>query len=195
MDTNNNQDIIEEYTLKQTKETLSAFVDAVIPRSPALAKEYGEIQYYGGLDLLVDEYLIVTLNEFEPSLAEAVAYMLNTAAQKLVNRGENTKPLNLSAGSIFASLSPMDRLSAVALLKKFQYTSSQLLHPFEASSYSVVDNLVNMAMMGYYSEWYGYGTTRLSRPNYRELEFYPLSWEQVGFPGPRPPRNLKNVES
>lgn len=192
---NNNQNMVEEHVLKQTKETLSAFVDAIIPRSPALAKEYGEIQYYGGLDLLVDEYLLVTLNEVQPTLAEATAQMLNAAAHKLVSRIENKKPLNnLSESGIFASLAPSDRLLAIALLKKYQYDSSHLLYPYENISFNVVDNLVRLTLMGYYSEWFGYGTTRLMPPNNRELEFYPLSWDQIGYPGPTPPRQLVDVE-
>lgn len=192
---NNNQNMVEEYILKQTKETLSAFVDAIIPRSPELAKEYGEVQYYGGLDLLVDEYLLITLNEYQPDLAEAAAEMLNAAAQRLVSRAENKRPLNLSESGIFASLAPSDRLLAIALLKKYQYASSHLLYPYENIFFNVVDNLVRLTMMGYYSEWFGYGTTRLMEPNNRELEFYPLSWEQIGYPGPTPPRQLVDDES
>ncbi|WP_099468043.1 hypothetical protein [Konateibacter massiliensis] len=179
--------------LKRTKDTLRAFVDAVIPRSPGLVPKYGAVQYYGAVDFLVEEYLIVTLNEYVPNLAEAVAEMLNIAAQKLISRRENKENLILSESGIFASLAPNDRLLAIALLKKHQYTSSQLLSPFEAIYFNVTDNLVRMTIMGYYSEWFGYGTTRLLLPNDRELEFYPLSWEQVGYPGPRPPRPLRAV--
>lgn len=191
---NNNQDMIEEYTLKQTKATLSAFVDAIIPRSPELAKEYGDIQYYGALDFLIDEYLYVTLNEYQPDLAEATVEMLNAAAQRLVSRVENKKTLNLSEGGIFASLAPSDRLLAIALLKKYQYSSSHLLYPYEKIFYNIVDNLIRLTMMGYYSEWFGYGTTRLMQPNDRELEFYPLSWNQISYPGPTPPRQLVTIE-
>ena len=48
----------------------------------------------------------------------------------------------------------------------------------------VVDVLIKLTMMGYYSEWYGYGLTRLDEANQRVLEFQPISWEQVGYPGP-----------
>ncbi|MBA4688532.1 MAG: hypothetical protein H2184_15380 [Candidatus Galacturonibacter soehngenii] len=192
---NNNQDMLEEYTLKQTKATLSAFVDAIIPRSEELAKEYGEIQYFGALDLLVDEYLYITLNEYQPDLAEATVEMLNAAAQRLVSRMENKKPLNLSEGGLFASLAPSDRLLAIALLKKYQYSSSHLLYPYENIFYNVVDNLIRLTMIGYYSEWFGYGTTRLLQPNNRVLEFYPLSWNQIDYPGPTPPRQLAMIES
>lgn len=186
---------IEDYILEQTKATLRAFVDAIIPRSPELAKEFGQVQYYGGVDLLVDEYLIITLNEIQPMLAEATAEMLNAAAQRLVSRGENKNPLILSGGGIFTSLVPSDRLLAIALLRNYQYTSYQLLYPFEEIVFDIVGNLTRLTMMGYYSEWFGYGTTRLEEPNNRELEFYPLSWDQVKYPGPTPPRKLAEIET
>lgn len=44
--------------------------------------------------------------------------------------------------------------------------------------------VIGTTMMGYYSEWYGYGSTRLNEPNQRVLEFYPFSWKQIGYPGP-----------
>ncbi len=48
----------------------------------------------------------------------------------------------------------------------------------------VILSLNRLAMMGYYSEWPGYGNTRLESPNQRTLEYYPVSWEQIGYPGP-----------
>lgn len=98
--------------------TFQAYVDAVIPRSPRLAEEYGKIQYFGALDLHTDEYLILTLNHNSISWAES---------ESALNR---------------------------------------------------------ITMMGYYSEWSGYGSTRLEKPDQRRLEFFPISWKQVGYPGP-----------
>lgn len=48
----------------------------------------------------------------------------------------------------------------------------------------VIPSLNRLAMMGYYSEWPGYGSTRLNPPGQRILEYYPASWEQIGYPGP-----------
>lgn len=45
-------------------------------------------------------------------------------------------------------------------------------------------SFVSETMMGYYSEWSGYGSTRLAEPDQRKLEFVPISWVQVGYPGP-----------
>ena len=99
-------------SLQYTNETFQAFADAVIPRTPRLAEEYGKIQYFGALDLHTDEYLFLTF------------------------------------------------------------------------AYSFVGSLIRFTMMGYYSEWSGYGSTRLEAPDQRKLEYFPLSWKQVGYPGP-----------
>jgi hypothetical protein len=190
----NGEDKVLDYTLKQTKETFEAFVEAVIPRSPKLAEQYGNIQYYGALDFLIDEYLIITLNEYHPNLAEATAEMLNVAAEKLILRNENREPVHFNGSGNFSALTPNDRLLALALLKKYQYTSSHLLFPFENIFFNITDNLIRITMMGYYSEWFGYGMTRLKMPNERILEFYPLSWNQVGYPGPVPGHVFKNSQ-
>lgn len=94
-------------------------VDEIIPRTPDLAEEYGEIQLYGALDLDVDQYVISILQE------------------------ENIAPNEI---------------------------------------YDI--NINRLVTMGFYSEWSGYGSTRLKPPNERVFEFPPISWKQVGYPGP-----------
>jgi hypothetical protein len=47
-----------------------------------------------------------------------------------------------------------------------------------------IDALIRATMMGYYSEWFGYGSTRLNEPDDRVMEYQPFSWQQVGYPGP-----------
>jgi hypothetical protein len=49
---------------------------------------------------------------------------------------------------------------------------------------SAISMLDTYTLMGYYSEWSGYGTTKLNPPELRVLEFKPLSWLQIGYPGP-----------
>ena len=105
-----------EYSIQQAQDTFKAFVDAIIPRTPRLAEVYGEIMFYGALDFLTYEFLILSLNNYHIPLEES--------------------------------------------------------------------SLNRLTMMGYYSEWFGYGSTRLEEPNQRVLEFSPSSWTQVGYPGP-----------
>ncbi|MNY27262.1 hypothetical protein D3C86_1611590 [compost metagenome] len=47
----------------------------------------------------------------------------------------------------------------------------------------IVDFLNRGTMFGFYSEWAAYGSTRLNTPTQRRLEYFPLSWSQVGYPG------------
>lgn len=116
--------------MKQTEVTFKAFVDAIIPRTPELAEEYGRIQYFGALDLHTDEYLALSLNYYYFSYLP-IAFK-NNPELVLFSTGE----------------------------------------------------LNSLTMMGYYSEWSGYGSTRLNSPNHRKLEYFPLSWKQIGYPGP-----------
>lgn len=153
----------------QTQETFKALVNAIIPRTPRLAYEYGAVQYYGALDLNIDEYVIYTLNSLLIPLAEPTAVMLNQVAK------------------YFASLTPFNQLYTLTLLEQLQIDLSNLPFPFKdnpAFVVSVTSSLLSYTMMGYYSEWSGYGTTRLANPDNRVFEYNPLSWEQVGYPGP-----------
>jgi len=133
---NKRVDAQNEDSQEYMQETFKALVDAIIPRTPELAEEYGKIQYYGALDFQTDEYLILSLNNYYSPLAKPTAEMLDMAAEQLV----------------FAL--------------------------------SITGDLNRLTMMGYYSEWYGYGSTRLKTPNQRKLEYFPLSWGQVEYPGP-----------
>jgi hypothetical protein len=163
-----------------TQETFKALVDAIIPRTPELAEEYGEIQYYGALDLYTDEYMVWSLNNYYIPLAKPMAQLLNLAAEQLeINDGNERKTL-------FAELEPYDRFRALVLLEELKLYFPDMLIPMQnyPGLLSVTNDLVRLTMLGYYSEWSGYGSTRLETPNERILEYYPVSWEQVGYPGP-----------
>jgi hypothetical protein len=49
---------------------------------------------------------------------------------------------------------------------------------------NISGSLVRLTMLGYYSEWYGYGSTRFLNPDQRILETTPISWQQINYPGP-----------
>lgn len=170
------------YSMLYILNTYMAFVEAIIPWSPKLAAEYGEIQYYGAIDSLTYEYLILSLYELGGvSLLKSTAEILDMAARELVIRGGNEFSFNLTNGVSFSVLTPTDRLSALNILKQQEISSYD--DPMSADKY-VVDELIRLTMMGYYSEWFGYGLTRLDEPSKRVMEFKPVSWEQVGYPGP-----------
>lgn len=167
------------YTMQHILNTYKAFVEVIIPWTPKLATEYGEIQYYGAIDLLTYEFLIQTIHAYGgSSLVIAVVNMLNSWAQQVVFQGGNSDKVNSTNGVTFTNLTPTDRLLVIKLMKQYESNlpDNQII---------TIDSLIRYTLMGYYSEWYGNGSTRLLEPNQRVLEFEPLSWQQVAYPGPR----------
>ena len=189
-DSNCNITQYQKDSLIQTQETFQALVDAIIPRTPGLAEEYGRIQFFGALDLHIDEYITLSLNNYYIPMAKATAEMLDVAAEQLVIMDGNKRLVNFSrfmGGSSFASMDPSDRLRALMLLEQLNSYLADLPIPFQENPELILyitSALNRFTMMGYYSEWSGYGSTRLETPNERKLEYYPISWKQVGYPGP-----------
>lgn len=176
-------------TAQNTQDIFKALVDSIIPRTPRLAEVYAAIMYYGALDLLTYEYVIMSLDYFDIPLAQPMAELLDVAAERLLfNEGiELLNDTRYPRVGAFAALSPDMRFRALTLLEGQEYYSSELPMVFRGHPelvLSVTSTLNRLTMMGYYSEWFGYGTTRLNTPNQRILEFSPLSWTQVGYPGP-----------
>lgn len=162
--------------------TYVAFVEAIIPWTPKLAAEYGEIQYYGAIDSLTYEYLILSLYKMGGILLlKTTAETLDMAAKELVFQGRNEDTLDFKVGVRFSVLTPSDRLSAINILKQQEISS---YYNFMPSDKYIIDNLIKNTIMGYYSEWFGYGSTRLEEANQRRMEFVPISWKQVEYPGP-----------
>lgn len=194
MDNNENSDnsiknYQDNYLEQYVEDIFKALVDIIIPRTPNLAKLYGEKMFYGALDLLTYKYIILTLSDYYKPLAEATAVMLDIIAERFTSIEENKEQLNtsLSGNGIFTSLSAKDRLRVLNLLKSLDFNYEDLPKIFQESPTFILEisnSLNRLTMMGYYSEWYGYGTTRLDPPNQRKFEFAPLSWEQIGYPGP-----------
>ena len=175
---------------RRTQETFQAYVDAVIPRTPGLAEEFGRIQFFGALNLHTDEYVTLSLNYYYIPMAEPTAEMLDVAAEQLVIMDANKSLVNFSrfmGGSAFAAIDHNDRFRAITLLEQLNIYLADLPIPFQGNSELILyttSSLNRFTMMGYYSEWSGYGSTRLETPNQRILEYHPLSWKQIGYPGP-----------
>jgi hypothetical protein len=171
--------------MEDTKETFMALVDAIIPRTPELAKKYGEYMEYGALDQDTDEYNIMLLNRLYVPMANLIAELLDVLANQLMFVDNKSNQLNLSNRGAFGRLNPVDRFRAMLLAEQLELEESELLIPF--LNYPGVINLLTAQTrftdLGYYSEWFGYGTTKFKEPNQRVLEFKPNSWQQVGYPG------------
>ena len=129
-----NEPMNNQYSMMHIQNIYQAFVEVVIPRTPKLADRYGEIQYYGAVDALIYEYLMLNLYDRDG----------------------------------------MKQVMAIA----------NLLEMDMGEDWYEIDALIRATMMGYYSEWFGYGSTRLNEPDDRVMEYQPFSWQQVGYPGP-----------
>ncbi|MFD1851439.1 hypothetical protein D8M05_18515 [Oceanobacillus bengalensis] len=121
-------------------------------------------------------------------LAHPTAVMLDSAATQLVNNRQVqafSQSLFLNGG-MFSHLSREDRIRTLSALDNLSLDLYLLPSPFQNNAgliKFVVDALNRFAMFGYYSEWPAYGTTRLNQPNNRKLEYFPLTWQKIGYPG------------
>jgi len=186
--------------LPQTQAAFKALVDAIVPRTPEFAEKQGSIQSFGALDLHTDEYiiwslehhlsLIIVIKDVHIHLANATAEMLNIAARQLIYSGGNKKPVNTDIDAnedTFAALEPSDRFRAIFLLEQLQVDLATLPIPFRNNKgfvLALTSVLTLLTTTGYYTEWSGYGSTRLETPEKRIIEHFPISWRQVGYPGP-----------
>lgn len=178
-------------SLHHTQQTFKALVDAIIPRTPILAEEFGKKQLYGAFGSGIDEYIILSLNNYYYiPMARPVAELLDIAARKLVAINGNNKPLNFSifsGGGMFAALESNDRILALNLLNQPDDNSFDLPLPFKENPgfmHNIASILNRFTLMGYYSEWSGYGCTRLESPSERKLEYFPPGWQQAYYSGP-----------
>jgi hypothetical protein len=175
----NNYDI-----LQYTYDTFMAFVDIIIPRTPLIAQLYGEIMYYGALDLYTDEYLVMMLNYYTLPISYETAVMLNILAKKYMNLQGRRESNLVQQELLFAELSPVDRFLSLTILDNSEaYLTDEPPINKYPELISITSSLVRFTMLGFYSEWFGYGSTRLAEPNQRILEFIPISWYQVSYPG------------
>lgn len=161
--------------------TYQALVDAIIPQTPILAYEYGRIQYYGALDLQVEQFVIYELERYPVPMALPTAQILDAAAVLWRRKQRYYGPVS------FAALPPIERLSVLSMLRQESEDPEilEIISQVDPGLWrSAISMLDTYTLMGYYSEWSGYGTTKLNPPERRMLEFKPLSWLQIGYPGP-----------
>lgn len=168
-------------------DTFKAFVDTMVPRSEDLAEMYGAIQYYGALDFDTEDYLIMSLDSLSPPMTYAAAELLNAAARQFLYGNGDERNEDASAdGKYFLRLTPDERFAALSML-----SGPDRMNFFPVQEHAGLNEIASvfpvmnqLTYMGYYSEWWGYGTTRDLPPNQRVLEYFPGSWEQIGYPGP-----------
>lgn len=182
-----------------TQETVTALLEAIIPETPDLAEERGEVYRPGAVSVGLDEFFVTFLNELvavglpglghvdNARLSEALAAALDVAAAELLARGENEEPPTSEAGVAggpFARLSPRDRMRAISLFGEKDLDTGDLPGPFVEVDAGLIAQLMNgFAPLVYYSDWAGYDDYTAPRS---EREFDPddiVAWEQVEYPG------------
>lgn len=180
------------HTLSLTEETFKALVDAIAPKTFELS--------VGAIESHTEEYLIWTLNHFvllvffkkiiNVPLSNATADMLNIAAEELIKREGNNKPIRsdiISKKGTFAALEPSDRFRAISLLEEREIDLTTLPIPFyknQGHVLAVTRLITSLTSFGYYSDWSAFDSTRLETPEKRIIEEFPAGWKEVGYPGP-----------
>lgn len=184
-----------------TEATFRAFVAAVVPSTPKLARRRGDDHESSAEDVGVERFVIWFLNRSLESglyqlidepvpvrLAEGVANSLDAGATALLAQGENERdpdPSRYQAGGPFAALAPEDRFRAVSQVESLP--PEALPAPFDRLHHQigyVVQAIHLLVTAGYYSEWAGYGATRTADPSdWTYTESVP-SRAQTGYPGP-----------
>ncbi|RYG72542.1 hypothetical protein EU245_10075 [Lentibacillus lipolyticus] len=173
--------------------TFQALTDAFVPSvQPEYASPFHET------DMGVHNYIILSLNHnisiqqqlnhHIVPLAYPTAIMLNSAATQLVNhhQAQAFPQCLFPGGGMFSHLSRKDRIRTLAALGNLDIDLYVLPSPFQNNAGMVkyvTDALSRFSLFGYYSEWPAYGSTRVLPPDDRCLEFFPLTWQQVGYPG------------
>ncbi|MED4226947.1 hypothetical protein [Neobacillus cucumis] len=179
------------------RSTFQSLVQAIIPPNPLTAKP---VQVPGALEMKVYEYVIWILNHsISPfvktkintkSMARSTAELLDIGATQLIQTGQNVYPPQINYSKCrgpFSHLSLIDRLQSITLIERLEVNLEILSPPYQnnpALVCSMMDSINQLTLIGFYSEWAGYGTTRLFTPEFRRVEHFPLGWLQSNYPGP-----------
>ncbi|WP_078427078.1 hypothetical protein [Alkalihalobacterium alkalinitrilicum] len=175
-------------SIPHTRATFMAFVDAVIPST------------LGALDLRLDDFLIWSLDHNfsiqkewglkNIQLSHVTAQTFDAAALQLILSGNISEAPNYSnfpEGGPFAALSFADRFEAIHLLENSRVDLESLPSTYRNNIGLVkftFTNLHQLVMLGYYSEWFSYGATRLAFPEERRIDRSYITWELIQYPGP-----------
>jgi hypothetical protein len=150
------------------------------------------------LDGLIYEYVIAVLDQTLPSsinqgdtipFSKQTANLLDMAAIQLICRGKTEcfyHTWTFPRKGAFANLKRSERLKVVDLLERLEIPLGSLPEPFTNNpglTQSMKNTLTQLTLLGYYSEWTGYGSTRLKRPDFKRIEYFPIVWIETKYPG------------
>ncbi|WP_066059526.1 hypothetical protein [Robertmurraya korlensis] len=157
------------------------------------------ILYASPMGGVIYEYVIAVLDQTLPSsinhgdtipFSKQTAKLLDMAAIQLICRGKTEclyHTWTFPRKGAFANLKRGERQKVVDLLERLEVPLESLPEPFTNNpglTQSMKNTLTQLTLLGYYSEWTGYGSTRLKGPDVRRIEFFPMGWLQTNYPGP-----------
>ncbi|HZG83694.1 hypothetical protein [Paenibacillus sp.] len=171
---------------EHARATFQALADALIPPMWRTNHAFCARIVPGALHLDIDRYLMMQLDhsQFVPPGAEGAVLPLSISTARLLDMGAEGLP---PEGRLFSALPRIDRLLALQRLDRLHIPLSAAPPPFTdnpALIRTIVNSLHQLTLFGYYSEWFGYGTTRLNAPQDRKLEWFPPGWSWSEYPGP-----------
>ncbi len=162
-----------------TQLNFMAIVDAILPTS--LIRCNSNLQFqYGGNDLSLWKYLLISFDNFTIPLSEQTSQLLDISAYYTI-------PTPYTYNGFFSTLSRDARLKTLTALENLQVPLDLLPIPYQNNPSlikNIVDSFYLLTSFGYYSEWSGYLYTRGYSPSYRKLTCFPLGWVYAGYPGP-----------
>lgn len=183
-----------------TQAAFQALVDAIIPHTCPYAGASSTIYAPGAICLRIQDYVIRELDfsqfipeDAEPNimpLSKSTAILLDIGAAQYLSLNHMIVPssgFSYPCEGLFSTLSRSDRLRAVTLLDHLAVPLESLPQPYQNNPALVqvmMSSINQLTLFGYYSEWFGYGTTRLLPSNLKRIECCPPSWKLVGYPGP-----------
>ncbi|MBE4909153.1 hypothetical protein IMZ08_13885 [Bacillus luteolus] len=162
-----------------TKLNFMSIVDMLLPSTIISTKSSRHFQF-GGQNLLIWEYLLISLDSLPQPLSDPTSQLLDISAYYTVS------PPYFFNG-YFSSLSRNNRIKTITALEDLQVPLDKLPFPYQNNPTLIkimINSLYQITLFGYYSEWTGYLYTRYYSPSYRQLLTFPLGWIYSGYPGP-----------
>jgi hypothetical protein len=206
--------IVQQYT----KRNLTALTESLVPETPRLADEIGPEHEAGAGELELGDLLAETFNSIQatdlslsnnsseepPSsqtLSPLAAVILDYGALEYYLSGNAKSYPSPSLGGPFCwvqtreRLNVLDYLSNESVLKRIANALKDQASYFGLLDF-MLDGLVTIVLMNYYSEWDGYENPEDPlRPDPESFTGSVQSWKQTGFPGQKKGFNvLKGYE-
>lgn len=200
--------ILEDLLTSYSRNSLDALVDALLPETPELAEQRGPEHEPGASRTELADQLQAAFNHLqatgvlgdspedsEEELPEparttpVIALLLDFGSLEFLLRGRNEEPPGFRVGGPFQWLQPEDRLRVIDFLNgdSMVRRTVNLLEdriPYVGLVDFMLDGLVTMPLLHYYSEWPGYedDQNRL-KPDPETFREPVQSWLQTKFPG------------